>query len=330
MISISYIAMGILIAVVNCLFFMIIALFLMLYLKSQKEVSAVQKLTDKITDRSAERIKEIGSLLKKALALEEAQPAEIAKVVHSHENELYTVISETYINRDSEALLDLDCKVETLFKHYVEVVDAHINTGGGGASDNTEFKASINVIFKKYMAATDAALDEAQEYTTEQMLELVEKHVIKLPKKIKFDYAQLLSDVSSSDMSHEDLMSEYEQMKTKYLVVIEELKIVFVEYAAIFQLDTPESGVWSYENIAKHLNIDTSSMASEDTEEKEPAPEPEVVTSLIPEETNEDAPKDENSQEGDVEDIEDIEDIIGVNAASDAGKKPDENHEQAN
>lgn len=308
---------------------MIIALFLMFYLKSQKEVSAVQKLTDKITERDTTRIDEITNLLKKLLALEDAQPTEIAKVVHSHENELYSVISETYINRDNKALLDLDCKVEALFQHYVEAVEGHINTGGGDESDNTEFKKSIKIIFKKYMAATDAALDGSQEYTTEQMLELVEKNAIKLPKQIKFDYTQLLSDVSTSDMSHEDLMSEYDRMKIKYLVVIEELKVVFVEYAAIFQIGAPESGVWRYEDIAKHLNIDTSSMASEDTEEKEPASESEAidVTSLIPEETNEDVPKDESSQEVDVQDIEDI---LGVSAASASGENPDETQEKVN
>jgi len=329
MISISYVAMGILIAVVNGLLFMVIALFLMYYLKSQKEVSTVQKLADKISERETKRIEEITTLLKKFLAQDSEQSEDIAKAIRLNENEVYTAISETYINRDNKALLDLDCKIETLFKLYIEAVESHINTNNNEQVESAGLKKSINIIFQKYMAATGETLDEGQEYTFEQMLELVEQYNIQPPKQVDLDHAASLNVVKSNDMSHEDLISEYEQLKTRYFVVIEELKMVFVEYAALFQLDAPESGVWDYEDISKHLKVDTSRFVSEESKKTESTsvPEPIEVKDLVSEEMNQDTPKDKNSSQIDVQNIDDI---SGLNSGSELGAKPDDNHEEVN
>tara|TARA_R110002110_G_scaffold121431_2_gene297199 strand:+ start:31790 stop:32614 length:825 start_codon:yes stop_codon:yes gene_type:complete len=178
MITISYMAMGILIATINCLLLIAIALFLILYLKNQKDVSSIKQWTNTVAHNRTTRIDELKSLLASGLQLDEAKKSEVAQTLSDKETELYTLIAETYINRDNCELLSLDNKVETLFKVYIDVVMANATMDNNLAEDNKQIMVSLRTIFTKYMLATGTKLDESQEYSVDQILELVEQNDI--------------------------------------------------------------------------------------------------------------------------------------------------------
>lgn len=218
MITISYMAMGILIAAVNCFLLMAIALFLMLYLKTQKDVLSIKQLIDKVANKKTTRIEEIGNLLGSCLQLDKQKKSEISQTLNTQEVELYTLIAETYVDRDNKKLLTLDESVESLFKTYIQAVEAHITKQQHVADDSVI--NSIGIIFKKYMAATDAELDDTQDYSVEQMIELVEKHEIKSASKIEVeDVVDSLGEPQAVEPLMEQSQTEIESQTAEQIQV---------------------------------------------------------------------------------------------------------------